>query len=120
MSIVLKQNSWIDRMARIGMISKGIVYVLLGILAFMAAFEIGGTTDKDASNTGVFTSIKEAPAGMVLLGLLAVGLICYSAWRGIQSFTYDDDKNEKKWPKRARYFLAGSVTWHLHLQLSNF
>ena len=107
MSIALKQNSWIDRMARIGMISKGIVYVLLGILAFMAAFEIGGTTDKDASNTGVFTSIKEAPAGMVLLGLLAVGLICYSAWRGIQSFTYDDDKNEKKWPKRARYFFSG-------------
>lgn len=107
MSIALKQNSWIDRMARTGMIAKGIVYVILGILAFMAAFEIGGTSDKDASNTGVFTSIKEAPAGIVLLALLAAGLICYSAWRFIQSFSNDDDSKENKWPKRARYFFSG-------------
>ncbi|MGZ8536671.1 MAG: DUF1206 domain-containing protein [Flavisolibacter sp.] len=107
MSIALKQNTWIDKMARTGMIAKGIVYVILGNLAFMAAFEIGGTSDEDANSTGVFTSIKEAPAGIALLALLAAGLICYSVWRVIQSFTYDDDKKEKKWPKRARYLFSG-------------
>ena len=56
MSIVLKQNTWIDKMARIGMISKGIVYVILGILAFMAAFEIGGASNKDANSSGVFSN----------------------------------------------------------------
>ena len=98
---------WIAKIARIGLIAKGIVYVILGILAFMAAFEIGGQSNQDSNKTGVFNSIKEFPGGSVILILLAAGLICYSIWRGIQTFS--SDHREIKWSKRARYFFSGII-----------
>jgi hypothetical protein len=33
---------WIERLARFGYAAKGIVYALVGILAFQAAFNWGG------------------------------------------------------------------------------
>jgi len=70
----------INRIATAGLIAKGIVYILLGALAFMAAFEISNTSNNDVSNSGIFNSIKEWPAGPWLLGILAAGLACYTVW----------------------------------------
>ena len=97
---------WIEKIARIGLIAKGVVYVLLGTLAFMAAFEIGGQTNRDSSKSGVFNSIKEFPGGVIVLFLLAVGLICYSIWRGVQTFS-NGNGSGIKWTKRVRYFFSG-------------
>lgn len=93
-----------DRVARIGLIAKGIVYFILGILAFMAAFEFGGQLNAGANRKGVFDFILEAPGGRWLLGLLSVGLICYSLWRGVQAFI---PHKEIKWIKRLRYLFSG-------------
>ena len=74
-------------MARAGYAAKGAVYVLVGVLAFMAAFGLGGSISgpKEA-----LESLKPKTFGEVLLGLVAVGLCCYSIWRFVQSF-YDPD-----------------------------
>src|SRR5215204_2536580 len=98
------RNNWISSIASVGLIAKAIVYILLGILAFMAAFEIGGQADTNANRQGVFNFVKEAPAGIWLLGLLSAGLICYSLWRGIQAFA---NHNQLKWTKRLRYLFSG-------------
>ena len=108
MSLSLRDTPVLTNVARVGLIAKGIVYVILGTLGFMAAFEIAGQSNNDTNKTGVFTSIKEFPGGMFVLGLLAAGLLCYSLWRGIQTFSNTDDP-EKKWSKRARYFFSGLV-----------
>ncbi|MGZ5263502.1 MAG: DUF1206 domain-containing protein, partial [Kaistella sp.] len=108
MPLTLTDKPVLKNVARAGLIAKGIVYVILGILGFMAAFEIAGQSNSETSKSGVFTSIKNFPGGMLVLVLLAAGLICYSVWRGVQAFS-NKDNSEKKWSKRARYFFSGLV-----------
>lgn len=96
----------VKRIAQAGLISKGVVYCLLGALGFMAAFELGGKSNGQSSQTGVLQTVKELPAGTVLLLLLALGLFCYSIWRGIQTF-YNYGQKEKPLIKRLRYFFSG-------------
>lgn len=98
----------VHRLARTGLVSKGIVYVLLGVLAFMAAVEWGGQSNSEASRGGVFRTIKEWPAGQWLLIILALGLISYSAWRFIEAFSPHGEA-KGKWGKKARYFLSGLI-----------
>ena len=93
-------------MARAGLIAKGIVYTLLGVLAFMAAFEIGGQADDKANKQGVFDLVKNE-GGKLLLGVLVLGLFCYCIWRIVQSFTGTNTSGKKGVAKRARYLLSG-------------
>lgn len=106
MAFISTGKPWIKKVARVGLISKGLIYAILGLLAFMAAFEIGGQSNSNTSKTGVFNSIKDFPAGLPILVLLTAGLICYSLWRGIQTFS-NSNKSEIKWTKRVRYFFSG-------------
>ena len=76
--------TWIKPVAKAGLIAKGIVYCLIGILAFMAAFSIGGQSSRNATKKGVFSFIEAQPAGKVLLAIIALGLFCYTIWRLVQ------------------------------------
>jgi hypothetical protein len=108
MAIQAVVKPWIKPVAQAGLIAKGAVYVLLGVLAFMAAFEIGGKGSAEASQTGALQSVREWPAGNVLLLALAAGLLCYAIWRGIQTFV-DTGVEKKGWKKRLRYGLSGAT-----------
>lgn len=107
MAVSITERSSITRIAQAGLIAKGIVYVLLGMLAFMAAFEIGGQSTGSADRGGVFDFIRDMPAGTTLLALVAVGLVCYSVWRGIEAFRPTHRGEEVKWSSRARYLFSG-------------
>lgn len=109
MSIPITQQNSISRIAQAGLVAKGIVYVLLGLLAFMAAFELGGQSTSEADRTGVFTLVKDLPAGKPLLALVAVGLVCYSIWRLIQAFQPGAGSEEIKWSKRVRYCFSALI-----------
>lgn len=79
---------WLTRAARLGYAANGTVYILVGLLAFRAAFGDGGaTTDK----RGALASIAHQPAGAVILGVLALGLFGYAAWRLVESITDAED-----------------------------
>ena len=106
MAIAAEAKPWVKRIAQAGYIAKGVVYVLLGLLGFMAAFELSGKSDKQATQAGTLQFIKELPAGNILLLLLALGLLCYSVWRGIEAF-YNPNGERKKWTKRVLYLLSG-------------
>ncbi|MGI8600442.1 MAG: DUF1206 domain-containing protein [Chitinophagaceae bacterium] len=93
-----------DRLARIGLVTKGIVYLAIGALAFMAAFRIGGQKENEADRTGAL-ELFEKTGGIWLLGLIAAGLICYALWRVIQAASGRGNSNSYK--KRLRYFLSG-------------
>lgn len=68
--------------ARMGYASRGIVYVLVGGLAALAAFGQGGQTE---GSRGALERILTAPFGKVLLAIMAVGLVGYAMWRTIQA-----------------------------------
>lgn len=80
------QPQWVKRFAKLGLMAKGVVYCLVGILAFMAAFEIGGSSERDLNKQGIFRFILHQPFGQFLLALVATGLVCYALWRLTQAF----------------------------------
>ena len=105
--ITTGKKTWINGIAKAGLVAKGIVYLVLGALAFMAAFELGGKSNEDTTQSGVFTSVKEWPGGMILLVLLSAGLICYIIWRFIQAFHTREGDAKKKLGKKIRYMASG-------------
>ncbi|MBF9255548.1 DUF1206 domain-containing protein [Pontibacter sp. 172403-2] len=102
---------WVKKFARIGLIAKGVVYCLVGILAFMAAFELGGKSTQDAGKKGVFQFILQQPFGKVLLAIVALGLFCYCIWRLIEAIKDTERKGNdaKGIAVRLRYAFSGLV-----------
>ncbi|GAB3011806.1 DUF1206 domain-containing protein [Spirosoma pulveris] len=105
------QPEWVKRFAKLGLVAKGVVYCLVGILAFMAAFEIGGRSEQNLNKQGVFRFILEQPFGQVLLALVAVGLVCYALWRLTQAFLDNEHKgtDAKGIGRRIGYAFSGVV-----------
>jgi hypothetical protein len=84
-------SPWIERLARAGYVAYGVVYALVGVLAVQTAFGGGGKT---ASQESALRQVLLAPLGRVLLGLVALGLLAYAAWRLFQGIL--DPENEGK------------------------
>ena len=73
--------------ARFGYASRGVVYLLVGGLATLAAFTQGGET---TGSRGALERLLSAPAGDILLIVVAIGLVGHSLWRCLQS-VFDAD-----------------------------
>ena len=73
-----KASPWIGRLARIGYVAKGVVYVVIGFLALREALGIGGETTGPSS---AFRSIGSQLFGCVLVAILSAGLACYALWK---------------------------------------
>lgn len=101
---------WVERIARFGYSAKGVVYVVMGVLAVLAAVNAGGGSTTDQN--GAFQAIEEAPFGQVLLGVVAIGLTGYVLWRSIQAVADPDGEglDPKGVAKRIGY--AGSALLH--------
>jgi len=106
MSAITSVTSHTKTFAQIGLTAKGLVYCLLGVLTFMAAFHINGQSARDTSTDGVFSFVYRQTGGQIMLAIIALGLLCYSLWRFIQAVKNDENK---KWTSRARYILSGLV-----------
>jgi len=68
---------WVERMARIGYAAKGVIYMIVGVLAVEEAFNAGGKT---TNAQGALTTILHQPFGQFLLALVGVGLAAYALW----------------------------------------
>jgi hypothetical protein len=80
-------SPWVDRFARFGYATKGLVYVVVGALALGVATGVGGrTTDP----SGALQEIGAQPFGRVMLGFVAVGLAAYALWRLFQAVVDPD------------------------------
>lgn len=82
-------HPWIERIARFGYAAKGVVYMVVGALATMAAFGMGGET---TDTRGALQTIEDQPYGKFVLGTVAFGLVGYVVWRWIQAIADTDDK----------------------------
>ncbi|HZF64889.1 MAG TPA: DUF1206 domain-containing protein, partial [Chitinophagaceae bacterium] len=74
-------NSGKRKLAQAGLIAKGIVYCLVAVLAFMAAFQVMGKRASGADKEGALKLVEEQTGGQVLLLVISLGLVCYSIWR---------------------------------------
>lgn len=70
-------GEWFERLARLGFLAKGAVYILVGALAAAAAFGSGAAQGSE----GALQSLLGEPLGRVILGIVALGLAGYAIWR---------------------------------------
>lgn len=73
---------WIERLARAGFAAKALLYGTVGVLAARMALGNGG---RATGARGAMESVQNAPFGRLFLGLVALGLIGYAAWRVVQA-----------------------------------
>jgi hypothetical protein len=73
----------LERVARVGIAARAVVYVAIGLLATAAVFHLGGAL---TDTSGVFYFLLHQPLGRVLLGALAAGLLAYTIWLLAQVF----------------------------------
>ncbi|EZH65372.1 hypothetical protein DH09_17225 [Bacillaceae bacterium JMAK1] len=83
-----KTIPWLQRFARFGYMCQGTVFILIGILALLAAFNLGGDTE---NTTGALRSLSRLPFGQFLLFAIGFGLIGYIMLMLLKTFKDVDD-----------------------------
>ncbi|HEU4561055.1 MAG TPA: DUF1206 domain-containing protein [Longimicrobium sp.] len=104
-SVARDAAPWVERLARAGYFSRGVVYALIALLAARAAFE----QRHPAGPRGAMLEILRNPFGRVVLPLLAVGLLGYALWSVVQA-TLDPERkgtDAKGLFSRAKYLITG-------------
>lgn len=92
--------------ARAGYAARGLVFLVIGALGVAAAIGLRGHA---AGASGAFTTIVSQPLGDVLLLLIAIGLLCFAAWRVIQGI-FDTDhygREPRGLARRTGFVLSG-------------
>lgn len=99
-------------MARWGLVSKGALYVLVGLIAVDVSVG-GGERVRDRS--GALSALADTALGKLLVGALAVGLLGYALWRfGEAVLGRPLEGGEKEsWWKRLGFVARGC--WYLGL-----
>ena len=98
--------------ARAGYAARGVIYLLVGSMAALAAFGRGGDT---TDSRGALSTLLDEPFGEVLLVAIAVGLVCYAAWRAIQALLDADGHGTDAKALLIRAGLAVSAVIHIGL-----
>lgn len=99
---------------RAGLAARGVIYLLVGVLALQVAF---GSTGRQADRGGALAAVADQPFGEVLLWALGIGLCGMALWRLSEAVFGETGRDGRKPRKRllatARFvfyaFVASSV-----------
>ncbi|MBA2479201.1 MAG: DUF1206 domain-containing protein [Planctomycetes bacterium] len=103
------RHRWLERLARAGYAARGLVYVLIGILAVRAAMGAGGET---TGPRGALREFAEGPFGTAVIALMAIGLAGYALWRVIQGVRDTEGKGREAKGLWLRAGMIGSGLIH--------
>ncbi|MGH8233415.1 MAG: DUF1206 domain-containing protein [Rhodanobacteraceae bacterium] len=99
MSITINANHdhraapWLRWVARCGILAEGMIYVLIGGLAFAGAFD---PTLHPSGSNGAMSKLARVPLGRVMLALLALGLAAFVLWQLVLA-VLDPEYQEDRW-----------------------
>ncbi len=79
------KSDWIRTAGRVGIASRGAIYLILAYLAFDIARH--GNAPAQTSTTGALQELAARTGGSLLLVVLATGLACYGVWRLFNAIT---------------------------------
>ena len=79
-------------LARVGYAAKGVVYIIIGVLAARVASGSGGRT---TDSSGALDTIAAGPFGKVALAVVAAGLLGYMIWRIVAAVTDAEGKGNE-------------------------
>jgi len=72
-----------EPLAKAGFIARGVVYILIGVLALAVAL---GKPAPEADRTGALQAVATQPFGKLLLWLLVIGFAAMALWRFAQAY----------------------------------
>ncbi len=76
----------VEHLARFGYGARGAVYVVVGVLALLAALDGGAAGDSESA----LRFVLRGPFGVVLVALLSIGLAGFALWRLVEGLTDAD------------------------------
>ena len=71
-------SKYVDWLARAGFVARGVMYIIIGILALEVAF---GNAGHKADQSGAVRVVGNTPFGGLLLWLLVIGFAGMTLWR---------------------------------------
>ncbi|GAA5037068.1 hypothetical protein HNP84_003049 [Thermocatellispora tengchongensis] len=73
-----------DRLARVGLACRGVLYTLIGVLALQIAFGDGG---KEADKGGAIATVAALPFGAVVLWVMVAGFAALTVWQASEALS---------------------------------
>ena len=101
-------------LARAGYAARGIVFLLVAALALFSTF--GGSSDQPDTKSAL-QAVLSQPLGRVWLGLIALGLLGFVAWRLAQSLANADGHKDDLKGYVIRAALLGSAATYVGLAI---
>jgi hypothetical protein len=110
---IAHRHPWLVAVCRLGWIAKGVVYLVVGLLAVPIAIDglrgdgaSGSTTE--ASQSGAVAKIADNSIGSFALWIIAIGLALYVVWRLI-SIVLPAENSPKVWLTRVGYLISAAL-----------
>lgn len=99
-------SRWLERLARAGLATRGLLYLVVAALAVKVA---QGHQETRADKQGALRTVVHQPLGKVLVLALAVGFAGYALWRFVEAAVGppDEDDARKANVKRVGYAARG-------------
>lgn len=99
---------WVAPIVRLGYAAKGIIYLLIGMLAVRVAFGLGGRVT-DAS--GALSLLMNQPFGFFLITAIGIGILAYAAWQIAEALldTRGKGGGARGWTDRSLTIIKGVV-----------
>lgn len=79
----IEQEKWLVNISRFGIAARGVVFIAIGFFLLQAARQYDPSEVKGLD--GVLSSFAQQPFGKVFLALIALGLIAYAVYLGLQA-----------------------------------
>jgi Domain of Unknown Function (DUF1206) len=106
------KSPWVERFGRAGLVAKGVLYGVIGLLALQVAF---GADEEKADKEGALRAIAAQPFGQGLLIVLALGLAGYAVWRLAQGLFDRDDEGGRLKGLAKRGAALAKAAWYAAL-----
>jgi len=86
------RSDWLEGLARAGLATRGLLYLVIGALAVQVA---RGHGDERADKKGALQAVVRQPLGRLLLLAMAVGLGGYALWRFVEAIVGPGDEPDR-------------------------
>ena len=97
------ESSWLERLARAGLVARGWLYVVVALLAVQVAL---GDHEERADKQGAMQAVIRQPFGKVLVLGLAIGFAGYALWRFVEAGVGPRDEDDPRKALGKRVFSA--------------